>query len=157
MIKYSLKELFKTALKEIARDKNGDVIREECANGEYKLLTRNDLIIDKCISRAERGDMYAMKLIVDLCEPKELRIAVQSAITVEHKLNDVLQSIVDKLVIMDNKPELPANTLSVVHQNDGCPPAGDTRLSSIDDKAITMTSKLEESQEIDISEGGAKT
>ena len=101
----SLKQMFKTALKEIARDKNGDVIRVECPNGEYKLLTRNDLIIDKCISRAERGDMYAMKLIVDLCEPKELRIAVQSAITVEHKLNDVLQSIVDKLVIVDIKPD----------------------------------------------------
>ena len=146
----SLKQMFKTALKEIARDKNGDVIREECANGEYKLLTRNDLIIDKCITRAERGDMYAMKLIVDLVEPKELRIAVQSAITVEHKLNDVLQSIVDKLVIVDIKPD---NVL----KNAFPPRAGDTRLSSIDDKAITMTSKLEESQEIDISEGGAKT
>lgn len=43
--------------------------------------------------------MYAMKLIVDLVEPKELRIAIQSAITVEHNLNPVLQSIVDKLLI----------------------------------------------------------
>lgn len=146
----SLKQMFKTALGEIARDKNGDVIREVCANGEYKLLTRNDLIIDKCISRAERGDMYAMKLIVDLCEPKELRIAVQSAITVEHKLNDVLQAIVDKMLITDIKAD---NVL----KNAIPSRAGDTRLSSIDDKAITMTSKPEESEKIDISEVGSKT
>lgn len=99
MNKNSLKRMFITALGELARDKDGNVIRELCPNGEYKLLTRNDLIIDKCIARAERGDMYAMKLIVDLVEPKELRIAIQSAITVEHNLNPVLQSIVDKLLI----------------------------------------------------------
>ncbi len=106
MNKNSLKRMFMTALGELARDKDGNVIREVCANGEYKLLTRNDLIIDKCITRAERGDMYAMKLIVDLCEPKELRIAIQSAVTVEHNLNPVLQSIVDKLLIPKELPKI---------------------------------------------------
>lgn len=139
----SLKVMFMNALKEIARDKNGDVIRVECPNGEYKLLTRGELVIDKCISRAERGDMYATKLIVDLVEPKELRIAVQSAITVEHKLSPILQTIVDKLV-------LGIDTSYGLNQNEGTPPTG------YPDSSITPL-KLEESPKIDISEGGAKT
>lgn len=95
----SLKQLFKGALREPFRDGNNDIVRVDNGNGKLVIVTRADAVIDKCISRAERGDMYAVKLIVDLIEPKELRIAVAHAITVEHTLNPILQSIVDKLLL----------------------------------------------------------
>ena len=95
----SLKQLFKGALSEPFRDANGDIVRFENGNGKLVIQSRADAVIDKCISRAERGDMYAVKLIVDLVEPKELRVAIAHAITVDHVLNPVLQSIVDKLVL----------------------------------------------------------
>ena len=101
--KSDLKSMFTAQLKEHARDKNGTPITRPMVNGELMYITRGDVLIDKCISRAERGDMYAVKLIVDLLQPKELRIAVASAITIEHKLSEPLQAIVDKLLITNEK------------------------------------------------------
>lgn len=101
--KSNLKAMFTEQLKEVAVDKEGNPFTRTMVNGEVMYLTRGDVVIDKCISRAERGDMYAVKLIVDLLQPKELRIAVASAITIEHKLSEPLQAIVDKLLITDEK------------------------------------------------------
>ena len=101
--KSDLKSMFTAQLKEHARDKNGTEITRPMVNGELMYITRGDVLVDKCISRAERGDMYAVKLIVDLLQPKELRIAVASAITIEHKLSEPLQAIVDKLLITNEK------------------------------------------------------
>lgn len=111
-----LKRMFRFELDKPARDKNGDVIREEDSEGMFRLVTRAEVVVDKAITRAERGDMYALKLIVDLIEPKQLRIAVAAAVTVEHGLNPALQAIIDKLLV--------TNTVNVVQSNAISSPTG---------------------------------
>ena len=108
-----LKQMFKEQLKEQARDKDGTPITRTMPNGDVMYITRGDVVIDKCISRAERGDMYAVKLIVDLLQPKELRVNVNTAITVDHELSPQLQSIVDRLRIIDVKPEETENDIDI--------------------------------------------
>ncbi len=100
-----LKQMFKEQLKEPARDKDGTPITRTMPNGELMTITRGDVVIDKCISRAERGDVYAVKLIVDLLQPKELRVNVNTAITIDHELSPQLQSIVDRLLLSDKPVE----------------------------------------------------
>ena len=100
---FNLKRAFKQQLDSVAVDDKGNPITEWVVDDQYRTLTRGDVIVNKCIERAQRGDMYAVKLIVDLVEPKELRIAIAQAVTIEHKLNDTLQAIIDKvLLVADN-------------------------------------------------------
>ena len=114
--KGNLKAMFQEQLQERAVDKDGKPMLRKLPNGEYMNWTRGDQVIDKCISRAERGDMYAVKLIVDLLQPKELRVAVASAITIENKLSPALQSIVDRLLVVDNETD---NDIKIIKDEGG--------------------------------------
>lgn len=106
MERIDFKRLTTAVLSEPAKDKDGNIIRVY-ENGVYRIVSRAEKIIDKWLSRAERGDMFAVKLLVDLIEPKQLRIAVAHAVTVEHTLNPVLQTIVDRLTDKPNTIEKP--------------------------------------------------
>jgi hypothetical protein len=100
--------MFRQGLQSIAVDSEGKPIKR----GRH-LVTRGELIVDKCLTRAERGDMYAMKLIVDIVEPKQLRVAVEHAVTIEQKLNPILQAIVDRLSIDAPTPIQDTDTYSI--------------------------------------------
>ncbi len=107
----SLKRIAKSMMREPFKDGNGEIVRVQLPNGTYHIVTRGEAVIDKAIARAERGDMYAFKQLLDLLEPRELRVAVAHAITVEHTLNPALQAVVDKLLTMETEtPELPEDS-----------------------------------------------
>lgn len=93
----TLKMLFKGAMGQPALDDEGNVIRFADSQGNLHIYTRGMRAVDEALRRAERGDMFAFKVIAEIVEPKSLRLQVDAAITHEHTLNPILQQIVDRL------------------------------------------------------------